>query len=163
MPYSYKRNNYFYYSHTSYPFILSSSCLSSSLPLSRPHWRICWTTSLPPRIRIGVCTLAKTYFCGRGPQKYEWGHHGFCRVASPYSRTIYLLLAHVRRFEERTVTQESRLFGRLSLLSPSPWERDGVRLLLLHQELHNHFGAICNRGAGTEDGGNTGFVEEKRS
>ncbi len=24
-------------------------------------------------IRIGVCTLAKTFFCGWGPQKYEWG------------------------------------------------------------------------------------------
>ena len=32
--------------------------------------------------------------------------------------------------------------------------------LLLHQELHDDFGAICNRGAGTEDGGNAGFVEE---
>ena len=66
------------------------------------------------------------------------GHHGFCRVASPSPRTIYLLLALVRSFEERIVTQESRLFGRLSLLSPSPWERDGVRLLL-HQELHDNF------------------------
>lgn len=32
--------------------------------------------------------------------------------------------------------------------------------LLLHQQLHNHFGGVGNRGAGTEDGGNTGFVEE---
>ena len=23
--------------------------------------------------RLGVCTLAKTFFCGWGPQKYEWG------------------------------------------------------------------------------------------
>ena len=35
--------------------------------------------------------------------------------------------------------------------------------LLLHQQLHNDLGAIGNRGAGAEDGGNTGFVEEKRS
>ena len=32
--------------------------------------------------------------------------------------------------------------------------------LLLHQELHNNLSTIGNRGAGTEDGGNTGFVEE---
>ena len=32
--------------------------------------------------------------------------------------------------------------------------------LLLHQQLHNHFGGVGNRGAGTEDGGNAGFVEE---
>ena len=32
--------------------------------------------------------------------------------------------------------------------------------LLLHQELHNHFRGVCDRGAGTEDGGNAGFVEE---
>ena len=30
----------------------------------------------------------------------------------------------------------------------------------MHQELHNHFSAVCNRGAGTEDGGDAGFVEE---
>ena len=35
-----------------------------------------------------------------------------------------------------------------------------MRLLFLHQELHNHFSGVGNRGAGTEDGGNTGFVEE---
>lgn len=33
-------------------------------------------------------------------------------------------------------------------------------LLLLHQELHYHFSGVSNRGAGAEDGGNTGFVEE---
>ena len=32
--------------------------------------------------------------------------------------------------------------------------------LLLHQELHHNFSGVCNRGAGTEDGGNAGFVEE---
>ena len=68
------------------------------------------------------------------------GHHGFCRVASPSPRTIYLLLAHVRRFEERTLTKEIEPPGKAALfLSPSPWERDGVRLLLLHQELHDNF------------------------
>ena len=34
------------------------------------------------------------------------------------------------------------------------------RQLFLHQQLHNHFGGVGNRGAGTEDGGNAGFVEE---
>ena len=66
----------------------------------------------------------------------------------------------LRCFEEGIVTQESRLFGRLSLISPSLEERDGVRLLLLHQQLHNHFRRIGYWCAGTEDGGNTGFVEE---
>ena len=32
--------------------------------------------------------------------------------------------------------------------------------LFLHQELHYHFGGVCNRGARTEDGGDAGFVEE---
>ena len=32
--------------------------------------------------------------------------------------------------------------------------------LLLHQQLHDNFRRVCNRGAGAEDGGNTGFVEE---
>ena len=49
--------------------------------------------------------------------------------------------------------------GRLSFLSPFR----GAGGLLLHQELHYHFGGVGNRGAGAEDGGNTGFVEEKRS
>ena len=40
----------------------------------------------------------------------------------------------------------------LLIIVPSP--------LLLHEQLHNDLGAICNRGTGTEDGGNTGFVEE---
>ena len=31
--------------------------------------------------------------------------------------------------------------------------------LFLHQQLHYHFGGVCNRGAGTEDGGNTAFAE----
>ena len=35
-----------------------------------------------------------------------------------------------------------------------------MRLLFLHQELHNHFRGVGNRCAGTEDGGNAGFVEE---
>ena len=35
--------------------------------------------------------------------------------------------------------------------------------LFLHQELHNHFCGVGNGGAGAEDGGNAGFVEEKRS
>ena len=35
--------------------------------------------------------------------------------------------------------------------------------LFLHQELHYHFSEICNRGTRAEDGGNAGFVEEKRS
>ena len=35
-----------------------------------------------------------------------------------------------------------------------------MRLLFLHQQLHNHFGGVGNRGTGTEDGGNAGFVEE---
>ena len=30
----------------------------------------------------------------------------------------------------------------------------------MHQELHNHFGGVGNRGTGAEDGGDTGFVEE---
>ena len=30
----------------------------------------------------------------------------------------------------------------------------------MHQQLHNHFGGVGNRGAGTEDGSNAGFVEE---
>ena len=33
-------------------------------------------------------------------------------------------------------------------------------VLFLHQELHYHFGGVGHRGAGAEDGGNTGFVEE---
>ncbi len=32
--------------------------------------------------------------------------------------------------------------------------------LFLHQELHYHFCGVGNRGAGTKDGGNTGFVQE---
>ena len=32
--------------------------------------------------------------------------------------------------------------------------------LLLHQELHHHFGAVSYRGTRAEDGGNAGFVEE---
>ena len=32
--------------------------------------------------------------------------------------------------------------------------------LLLHQELHNNLSGVGNRGAGAEDGGDTGFVEE---
>ena len=32
--------------------------------------------------------------------------------------------------------------------------------LLLHQQLHNNLSGVGNRGAGTEDGGNAGFVEE---
>ena len=32
--------------------------------------------------------------------------------------------------------------------------------LLLHKKLHNNFSGVGNRGAGTEDGGNAGFVEE---
>ena len=32
--------------------------------------------------------------------------------------------------------------------------------LLLHQKLHYHFSGVGNRGAGAEDGGNAGFVEE---
>ena len=149
MPYSYKRNNYFYYSHTSHPFILSSSCLSSSCLSSS-----CLSSSCLSHARIGVsvrrllCLPAsalayvlwqKHSFAVGVRKSMSGGHHGFCRVASPSPRTIYLLLALVRSFEERIVTQESRLFGRLSLLSPSPWERDGVRLLLLHQELHDNF------------------------
>ena len=35
-----------------------------------------------------------------------------------------------------------------------------MRLLFLHQELHDNFSGVCNGCAGTEDGGNTGFVEE---
>ena len=30
----------------------------------------------------------------------------------------------------------------------------------MHQKLHYHFGGVGNRGTGTEDGGNAGFVEE---
>ena len=32
--------------------------------------------------------------------------------------------------------------------------------LLLHQQLHNHLGAIGNRSTRTKDSGNAGFVEE---
>ena len=35
--------------------------------------------------------------------------------------------------------------------------RDGS---FLHEKLHNNLCGVCNRGAGTEDGGNAGFVEE---
>ena len=163
MPYSYKRNNYFYYSHTSHPLILSSSHPLASHPLCLFHARIGVSVGrllCLPASALAYVLWQKHSFAVGVRKSMSGGHHGFCRVASPYSRTIYLLLALVRSFEERIVTQESRLFGRLSLLSPSPWERDGVRLLLLHQELHHHFGAICNRGAGAEDGGNAGFVEE---
>lgn len=45
------------------------------------------------------------------------GHHGFCRVASPYSRTIYLLLTLVRSFEERTLTKEIEPPGKAALSS----------------------------------------------
>ncbi len=38
-----------------------------------------------------------------------------------------------------------------------------TRKLFLHQKLHYHFSGVGNRGAGAEDGGNAGFVEEKRS
>ena len=148
------------------PLILSSSHPLASHPLCLFHARI--GVSVRRLLCLPASALAyvlwqKHSFAVGGRKSMSGGHHGFCRVASPSPRTIYLLLALVRSFEERIVTQESRLFGRLSLLSPSPWERDGVRLLLLHQELHHHFGAICNRCAGTEDGGNAGFVEEKRS
>lgn len=97
--------------------------------------------------------MAKTFFCGLGPQKYEWGAPRFLQssIAIPSHN-----ISHVRRFEERILKKESRPERQLSLLSPSPWERDGVRLLLLHQELHNHFGGVGNRGAGTEDGSDFG-------
>ena len=144
------------------PLILSSSHPLASHPLCLFHARI--GVSVRRLLCLPASALAyvlwqKHSFAVGVRKSMSGGHHGFCRVASPSPRTIYLLLALVRSFEERIVTQESRLFGRLSLLSPSPWERDGVRLFL-HQELHNHFSGVGNRGAGAEDGGNAGFVEE---
>ncbi len=47
-----------------------------------------------------------------------------------------------------------------SLVSLSPLHGGAGGGLLLHQQLHNDLGAIGNRGAGAEDGGNAGFVEE---
>ena len=116
--------------------------LSSSHPLCLFHARIGVSVGrllCLPASALAYVLWQKHSFAVGVRKSMSGGHHGFCRVASPSPRTIYLLLALVRSFEERIVTQESRLFGRLSLLSPSPWERDGVRLLLLHQELHDNF------------------------
>lgn len=50
---------------------------SSSHPLYAKDGLPLGTISMNPlslsHIRIGVCTLAKTFFCGWGPQKHEWG------------------------------------------------------------------------------------------
>ncbi len=126
---------------SSHPFILSSShplillplILSASFTPALAYLLDDFSASPHPPWRM---YSGKTFFCGWGPQKYEWGAPRFLQSS------ITILshnISHVRRFEERILKKESRPERQLSLLSPSPWERDGVRLLLLHQELHDNF------------------------
>ena len=116
------------------PLILSSSHPLASHPLCLFHARIGVSVGrllCLPASALAYVLWQKHSFAVGVRKSMSGGHHGFCRVASPYSRTIYLLLALVRSFEERTLTKEIEPPGKAALLlSPSPWERDGVRLFL---------------------------------
>ncbi len=95
--------------------------LSSSHPLCLFHARIGVSFGrllcLPASALAYVLWQKHTFAVGVR-KSMSGGHHGFCRVASPYSRTIYLLLAHVRRFEERILKKESRPERQLYFFPP---------------------------------------------
>ena len=72
----------------------------------------------------------------------------------------------------KAIIKRYALFHRCSYASSSRIKSRGRKLkvpapnhyakmrLLLHQQLHNHLGGVGNRRTRTEDGGDTGFVEE---
>ena len=101
MPYSYKRNNYFYYSHTSNPFILSSSHPLASHPLCLSHARIGVSVGrllcLPASALAYVLWQKHTFAVGVR-KSMSGGHHGFLQssiaipshnISSSCSRTKF--------------------------------------------------------------------------